>query len=66
MILAALRAGSMGFKTFGFAGGREDVWEPMEEFIGALKRSGWGIALLGERISRTRVSVQMGLIYVNP
>ena len=32
---------SMGFKTFGFAGGREDVWEPGEEFTGVRKASGW-------------------------
>ena len=59
---------SMGFTTFGFAGGREDVWEPEEE-------TNWGpeTAWLGdERYSGERVlddplgAVQMGLIYVNP
>ena len=59
---------SMGFKTFGFAGGREDVWEPEEDIY-------WGpeTEWLGdERYSGDREldnplgAVQMGLIYVNP
>jgi catalase-peroxidase len=59
---------SMGFETFGFAGGREDVWEPDEDVY-------WGpeTTWLGdERYSGDRVleeplgAVQMGLIYVNP
>jgi catalase-peroxidase len=60
---------SMGFKTFGFGGGREDVWEPDQDVY-------WGQekAWLGDdrRYSGDRVlehplgSVQMGLIYVNP
>jgi catalase-peroxidase len=59
---------SMGFKTFGFAGGREDVWEPQEEVF-------WGaeVEWLGDsRYSDDRAladplaAVQMGLIYVNP
>ena len=59
---------SMGFKTFGFAGGREDVWEPEEDIY-------WGpeTTWLGdERYSGDRElanplgAVQMGLIYVNP
>jgi catalase (peroxidase I) len=32
---------SMGFKTFGFAGGREDVWEPEEDVTGVPKPNGW-------------------------
>jgi catalase-peroxidase len=32
---------SMGFKTFGFAGGREDVWEPDMMYIGDQKKHGW-------------------------
>jgi catalase-peroxidase len=59
---------SMGFKTFGFAGGREDIWEP-EEDIDWGTESEW----LGDnRYSGDRVlenpygAVQMGLIYVNP
>jgi catalase-peroxidase len=59
---------SMGFKTFGFAGGREDVWEPAEDIY-------WGSEgkwLADERYSGDRdlanplAAVQMGLIYVNP
>jgi catalase-peroxidase len=59
---------SMGFKTFGFAGGREDIWEPEDE-------TNWGpedVWLGDERYSGDReldnplAAVQMGLIYVNP
>ena len=59
---------SMGFKTFGFGGGREDVWEPQEDVY-------WGIEsewLSDKRYSGDRdlenplAAVQMGLIYVNP
>jgi len=59
---------SMGFKTFGFGGGREEIWEPEEDTY-------WGAELewLGdERYSGDRnlenplAAVQMGLIYVNP
>ena len=32
---------SMGFKTFGFAGGREDVWEPSEDIFWGPEASGW-------------------------
>jgi catalase-peroxidase len=59
---------SMGFKTFGFGGGREDVWEPPEDIY-------WGAEgkwLADERYTGDRdlenplAAVQMGLIYVNP
>ncbi|WP_067817680.1 catalase/peroxidase HPI [Actinomadura kijaniata] len=59
---------SMGFKTFGFAGGREDVWEPDEDVYWG-PESTW---LGDERYSGDRelenplAAVQMGLIYVNP
>lgn len=59
---------SMGFKTFGFGGGREDVWEP-EEDINWGSEATW---LGDERYSGEReldnplAAVQMGLIYVNP
>jgi catalase-peroxidase len=59
---------SMGFKTFGFGGGREDVWEP-EEFVNWGPEGTW---LADERYSGDRDlqnplgAVQMGLIYVNP
>ena len=59
---------SMGFKTFGFAGGREDVWEPEEDVY-------WGseTTWLGDKrytsdreLENPLGAVQMGLIYVNP
>ena len=59
---------SMGFKTFGFAGGREDVWEPQEDVY-------WGpeTEWLGQKrfsddnvLKNPLAAVQMGLIYVNP
>ncbi|SMP45656.1 catalase/peroxidase HPI [Anoxynatronum buryatiense] len=59
---------SMGFKTFGFAGGREDVWEPEEDIYWG-QESEW---LDDKRYSGDRdlenplAAVQMGLIYVNP
>ena len=59
---------SMGFKTFGFAGGREDVWEPQEdiywgpeaEWLGDKRYSG------DRELEQPLGNVQMGLIYVNP
>ena len=69
MILAGnVALESMGFKTFGFAGGRVDVWEPEEDIYWG-KESTW---LGDERYSGDRdledplAAVQMGLIYVNP
>jgi catalase-peroxidase len=59
---------SMGFKTFGFAGGREDVWEPEQDVYWGSEKT-W---LADERYSGDReleqplAAVQMGLIYVNP
>jgi catalase-peroxidase len=59
---------SMGFKTFGFAGGRADVWEPQEDIY-------WGpeTTWLGDKrykderqLEKPLAAVQMGLIYVNP
>jgi catalase-peroxidase len=59
---------SMGFKTFGFAGGREDIWEPEEDIY-------WGVesTWLGDKrysgdrdLENPLAAVQMGLIYVNP
>src|ERR1700760_797946 len=68
MILAGnVALESMGFKTFGFAGGRADVWEPEELYWGP--EGSW---LGDERYSGERQlaeplgAVQMGLIYVNP
>ena len=69
MILAGnVALESMGFKTFGFGGGREDIWEPEQDIY-------WGAEgkwLADERYSGKRdlenplAAVQMGLIYVNP
>ncbi len=70
MILAGnVALESMGFKTFGFGGGREDVWEPEEDIY-------WGSETRwlegdkrysGERdLDNPLAAVQMGLIYVNP
>jgi catalase-peroxidase len=69
MILAGnVALESMGFKTFGFGGGREDVWEPEEDIFWGPE----GTWLADERYSGDRdlqnplAAVQMGLIYVNP
>jgi len=59
---------SMGFRTFGFAGGREDAWEPDEsvywgaenEWLGDKRYSG------DRKLENPLAAVQMGLIYVNP
>ncbi|HUP80841.1 MAG TPA: catalase/peroxidase HPI, partial [Pirellula sp.] len=59
---------SMGFKTFGFAGGREDVWEPEldvywgpeSEWLGDKRHTG------DRKLENPLAAVQMGLIYVNP
>lgn len=59
---------SMGFKTFGFGGGREDIWEPEEDIYWG-RESEW----LGDKrysgdreLENPLAAVQMGLIYVNP
>jgi catalase-peroxidase len=59
---------SMGFKTFGFAGGREDIWEPEQdtnwgnetEWLGDTRYTG------DRELDNPLAAVQMGLIYVNP
>jgi len=68
MILAGNAAlESMGFKTFGFAGGRVDVWEPEELFWGPEGTWLGDERYSGERQLDERLgAVQMGLIYVNP
>ena len=59
---------SMGFKTFGFGGGREDIWEPEEDIYWGSEKE-W---LANNRYNSKRElenplgAVQMGLIYVNP
>ena len=59
---------SMGFKTFGFAGGREDVWEPDEDIYWGAESEWLGDKRYsGERdLENPLAAVQMGLIYVNP
>ena len=58
---------SMGFKTFGFGGGREDVWEPEEVYWGPEKKWLEDARYSGDRDLQNLLSaVQMGLIYVNP
>ena len=68
MLTGNVAMDSMGFKTFGFGGGRPDIWEPEDDIY-------WGAEtkmLADERYSGDRVlaaplgAVQMGLIYVNP
>jgi catalase-peroxidase len=59
---------SMGFKTFGFAGGREDVWEPETDIYWGAEAEWLGDKRYsGEReLDKPLAAVQMGLIYVNP
>jgi catalase-peroxidase len=59
---------SMGFKTFGFGGGREDVWEPEEDvYWGSEKKWLDEKRYSGDRnLDNPLAAVQMGLIYVNP
>ncbi len=58
---------TMGFKTFGFAGGRADVWEPEELYWGPEGTWLGDERYSGERqLSEPLAAVQMGLIYVNP
>ncbi|MGA2627524.1 MAG: catalase/peroxidase HPI [Candidatus Bathyarchaeia archaeon] len=69
MILAGnVALESMGFKTFGFGGGREDIWEPQEDiYWGAEKKWLDDKRYSGDRdLENPLAAVQMGLIYVNP
>lgn len=69
MILAGnVALESMGFKTFGFGGGREDVWEPEEDIYWGPESEWLGDARYsGDReLANPLAAVQMGLIYVNP
>ena len=69
MILAGnVALESMGFKTFGFAGGREDVWEPEEDIYWGSESEWLGDQrYTGDReLENPLGAVQMGLIYVNP
>ena len=69
MILAGnVALESMGFKTFGFGGGREDVWEPDEDVYWGPETTWLGDErYTGDReLENPLAAVQMGLIYVNP
>jgi catalase-peroxidase len=69
MILAGnVALESMGFQTFGFAGGREDVWEPEEDIYWGSESTWLGDKRYsGDRdLENPLAAVQMGLIYVNP
>ena len=69
MILAGnVALESMGFKTFGFAGGREDIWEPEEDIYWGKEKTWLGDERYqGDRdLENPLAAVQMGLIYVNP
>jgi catalase-peroxidase len=74
MILAGnVALESMGFKTFGFAGGREDIWEPEEDINWGTERKWLATSTepnsrySGDRdLANPLAAVQMGLIYVNP
>jgi len=59
---------SMGLKTFGFGGGREDIWEPEEDIYWGTEREWLGDKrYTGDReLENPLAAVQMGLIYVNP
>ncbi len=60
---------SMGFKTFGFGGGREDIWEPEQDVYWGAEKTWLGDdkRYSGERdLENPLAAVQMGLIYVNP
>ena len=68
MILAGnVALESMGFKTFGFGGGRADVWEPEELYWGPESKWLGDERYTGDRdLQNPLAAVQMGLIYVNP
>ncbi len=70
MILAGnVALETMGFKTFGFAGGRKDVWEPDQDVHWGAEKAWLGAdqRYSGERdLENPLAAVQMGLIYVNP
>jgi catalase-peroxidase len=69
MILAGnVALESMGFKTFGFGGGREDIWEPEKDIYWGSEKEWLGDKrYTGDRkLEKPLAAVQMGLIYVNP
>ena len=69
MILAGnVALESMGFKTFGFAGGRTDIWEPEEDIYWGSENTWLGDTRYTDdrKLENPLAAVQMGLIYVNP
>ncbi|PLW92735.1 MAG: catalase/peroxidase HPI [Marinilabiliales bacterium] len=72
MILAGNMAyESMGFKTFGFAGGREDIWHPEKDIYWGAEKEWLGKDRYSDKFDESSLenplaAVQMGLIYVNP
>jgi catalase-peroxidase len=59
MILAGnVALESMGFKTYGFGGGREDVWEPGEDIFWDPRASGWGTSATKAIVSSISLSPQ--------
>jgi len=59
---------SMGFKTYGFSGGREDIWHPEEDIYWGIETQWLGDKRYsdGRELETPLAAVQMGLIYVNP
>ena len=68
VLAGTLAMDTMGFKTFGFAGGRPDAWEPEEIYWGSeTKWMGSDLRYSGDRVLEQPLgAVHMGLIYVNP
>ncbi len=67
MILAGnVALESMGFKTFGFGGGREDIWEPEKEIYWGSEKEWLGGKRSGSELEKPLAALEMGLIYVNP
>jgi catalase-peroxidase len=69
MILAGnVALESMGFKTFGFGGGREDIWAPEEDIYWGPEKEWLATSATAASASSSNplAAVQMGLIYVNP
>ena len=67
MILAGnVALESMGFKTFGFGGGREDIWEPEKDIYWGSEKEWLGGKRSGRELEKPLAALEMGLIYVNP
>lgn len=67
MILAGnVALESMGLKTFGFGGGREDIWEPEKDVYWGSEKEWLGGKRIGSELEKPLAALEMGLIYVNP